>query len=271
MAIMCNNLSPQSLIQGLGWKPNSVITNNPCKNKDHPQSGESNWHPLQWLLFQQSLRWIWWQWGSHHIHADSWEGRVEYREACWWAQIQWPVSHCSNRNETPSLPPLHHVEQIWVFGTYPALFKCPDSLSSSAWISITWGCSWSSITNICTTSFTSIQVRPGYFFTLLSNLCHWMVDLRSHWPPAALLFDRTHSPQHSQGLFQELILQCALPSPHCNELCKQQARPSILKYQAHRASSWPDSLPHQDGQHSQKDQPTTHSAVLLQKSCELKS
>jgi hypothetical protein len=86
MAIMCNNLSPQSLIQGLGWKPNSVITNNPCKNKDHPQSGESNWRPLQWLLFQQSLRWIWWQWGSHHIQADSWEGRVEYQEACWWAK-----------------------------------------------------------------------------------------------------------------------------------------------------------------------------------------
>jgi hypothetical protein len=123
MAIMCNNLSPQSLIQGLGWKPNSVITNNPGKNKDHPQSGESNWRPLQWLLFQQSLRRIWWQWGSHHIHTDSWEGRVEYQEACWWAQMQWPLPHCGNRNETPSLPPLHHFEQIWVSSTYPALFR----------------------------------------------------------------------------------------------------------------------------------------------------
>lgn len=49
------------------------ITNNPCKNRDHPcWSGESDWHLWLWFLAQPSLQWTWLQCGSHHTPADSW-------------------------------------------------------------------------------------------------------------------------------------------------------------------------------------------------------
>lgn len=49
------------------------ITNNPCKNRDHPcWSGESDWHLWLWFLAQQSSQWTWLQCGSHHTPSDSW-------------------------------------------------------------------------------------------------------------------------------------------------------------------------------------------------------
>jgi hypothetical protein len=50
-----------------------------------------------------------------------------------------------------------------VQGMYPASCMSPYNLSSSAWISIICGWSWSSTTNVCTSLFTSIQMRPGLF------------------------------------------------------------------------------------------------------------
>lgn len=49
------------------------ITNNPCKNRDHPcWSGESDWHLWLWFLAQPSSQWTWLQCGSHHTLSDSW-------------------------------------------------------------------------------------------------------------------------------------------------------------------------------------------------------
>jgi hypothetical protein len=46
-----------------------------------------------------------------------------------------------------------------------------NNLCSSAWISIIWGWSWFSTTNICNSLITSIQVWPSCFFTPFSCLC----------------------------------------------------------------------------------------------------
>ncbi len=72
-----------------------------------------------------------------------------------------------------------------VQGTYPAWCMRTDNLCSSAWISIIWGWSWSSTTNVCTSLFTSIQVQPGCFFASFSFLCCSTFSQRYLLPAAA--------------------------------------------------------------------------------------
>ncbi len=67
----------------------------------------------------------------------------------------------------------------------PASWMCPDNLSSSAWISIMWGWSWSSTTNVCTLLFTSIEVWPACCFTSSYFLCCSTFSQRCLLPPPA--------------------------------------------------------------------------------------
>ncbi len=41
-----------------------------AKNKHHPQSDETNWHPSPWLLSQLFLKWTLWKFGNLHKSAD---------------------------------------------------------------------------------------------------------------------------------------------------------------------------------------------------------
>ncbi len=57
--IVISNKTNHNTIYPLRRKT-SDITNNPCKNKHHPQSDESNWHPLLSLFSPQSWHWVFW-------------------------------------------------------------------------------------------------------------------------------------------------------------------------------------------------------------------
>ncbi len=92
-----------------------------------------------------------------------------------------------------------------VYGTYPVVCRSPDNLCSCAPISIVWGWSWSSPTNVCTLLFTSIQVRPGCFFTPFSFLCCSTFSKRCVLPAAAYIFDRSTYQQHFQPPIQKFI------------------------------------------------------------------
>jgi hypothetical protein len=77
-----------------------------------------------------------------------------------------------------------HKFSIWHI-PHPASHMNPDNLSSSAWISIIWGWSQSSTTNVCTWLSTLIQLWPSFLFTPLSFLCHSTSSQRCLLPAAA--------------------------------------------------------------------------------------
>ncbi len=67
---------------------------------------------------------------------------------------------------------LHITQHKICIGDIPHIIIRPENLFSSAWILIILGWIWSSTTNECSASFTSIQARPGCFFASLSFLCY---------------------------------------------------------------------------------------------------
>ncbi len=87
-----------------------------------------------------------------------------------------------------------------IYGTYSASYMSPDNLFSSAQISIIWGWSWSSTTNVCTSLVTSIHVQPHCFFSPLSFLCCSTFSQRCLSASAA-----AHNLQHFQAPFQKFV------------------------------------------------------------------
>ncbi len=73
----------------------------------------------------------------------------------------------------------------FVQGTYLASWMSPDNLYSSAWILVICGWSQSSTTNVCTSLFTSIQVRPRCFLKPFSFLCCSTLSQRCLLPTTA--------------------------------------------------------------------------------------
>jgi hypothetical protein len=59
-----------------------------------------------------------------------------------------------------------------IYGTEHRSLMSPDNLFSSARISLIWGWSWLSSTNVCTLIIHFDPVQPGFLFTPLSFLCH---------------------------------------------------------------------------------------------------
>jgi hypothetical protein len=90
--------------------------------------------------------------GEWHLHkpTDLLLFRLEYQELCWWA-------HCNSQFLTMVTQMKHpffffHIMQHkLVYCTHPMSHTLsPDNLFSSAQISIIWGWSWLSTTNLCT-------------------------------------------------------------------------------------------------------------------------
>ncbi len=103
----------------------------------------------------------------------------------------------------------------------------PDNLCSFAWISIISGWSWLSATNICTSSFTSIQVQPSCFFTPFSFLCRSTFSQRCLLPVAAYMFDNTTYPAALSGYISRIRLAIGSAISIYHEFCKHQAKPSM--------------------------------------------
>ncbi len=128
----------------------------------------------------------------------------------------------------------------------------------------------SSTTNVCSSLFTSIQVRRDCFFIPLSFLCHSTFLLRSQLPPAAYKFlIASHNLQHFQAPVQELVYPHILPSPHYHEFCKHQAKPPKQPQLAHTAWVLSYFLPPVDGQHDQEGQSCRCCVPILQNICKL--
>ncbi len=112
---------------------------------------------------------------------------------------------------------LHHA-----FKTWQSLQFCMDSNHLRV-VFIT--------TNVCSSLFTSIQVQPNCFSTLLStsflSLPSSILHRDAHCQQHHRCLIAAHNLWHFQAPIEELIQQNVLSSPHYHEFCKHQAKPYV--------------------------------------------
>ncbi len=135
------------------------------------QSDESDWHPSPWLLSQLFLRWTLWNCVNLYKPAN-----LFYLERTTRSCVDEPKCNSQFQAIVTQMKCLffflHIMQNKFCTRHVPTSCMSPDNICNSAWISIIWGWSSSSTTNIRTSLFTSIQVRPSCFFTPFSFPCH---------------------------------------------------------------------------------------------------